>query len=335
MEVTDAEVLEVIEQSQVADARRRVARLALEAGLCEQSQNRLSIISTELATNLLKHTGKGGKIVMQVLRDGELFGVELYCLDSGYGMNTEDCVVDGVSSTGTLGTGLGAIRRMSDECGIYSFVGSGTVVQVRVWNSPRKDSPLCAFGGFTVPKAGEHLSGDKWIVLQKEDIVYSMLVDGLGHGIEAFEAARLAKQRFRENLHHPPSAMIKALHTSLRGSRGAVGAVARLNLSNNKLDYCGLGNITGIITNRSGRKHLVSMNGTLGYEAPKIMEFSHTWTSDSLLVMYSDGLASRACDAVVEVESLPAPVIAGWLYQQYAKTIDDATVVAVKQLREP
>ena len=333
MEVTDAEVLEIIEQSQVADARRRVGRLALEAGLSEQSQNRLAVISTELATNLLKHTGKGGKILMQVLREDDLFGVELYSIDSGCGMNIDDCVIDGVSSTGTLGTGLGAIKRMSDECEIYSSPGAGTVVQIRVWSEPRRERLPYSFGGFTVPKAGEQLSGDKWMVLQKDDIIYSMLVDGLGHGLEASEAARLAKQRFRENWNKPPAAMIKALHTSLRGGRGAVGAVARLNLSSNKLDYCGLGNITGIMAKKSARKHLVSMNGTLGYEAPKIMEFSYPWTSDSLLVMYSDGFASRASDGILPVQDLPAPIIAGWLYQQYAKSIDDATVLVMRQAK--
>ncbi|HEY9681451.1 MAG TPA: ATP-binding protein [Oculatellaceae cyanobacterium] len=333
MEITDAQVLEVAEHSQVGDARRRVVRLATEAGLDAKAQDRLSVITTELATNLLKHTAAGGRILMQALKDEDIHGIELCSIDSGRGMNVEDCVLDGVSSTGTLGTGLGAIRRMSDECNIFSQIGSGTVVHVRVWNSPPKTGQAFSFGGFTVPKNGEHLSGDKWMVLQKEGIVYSMLVDGLGHGLEAFEAAQLAKQSFRENWHKPPVVMMNGLHAALRGSRGAVGAVARLNLADNRLDYCGLGNVTAIVVSELGRKHLVSMNGTLGYDAPRFREFSYVWTPSSLLVMHSDGLSSRAGDAVVALEKLPAPLVAGWLYQQHAKTIDDATVLVLKQSR--
>jgi hypothetical protein len=111
-----------------------------------------------------------------------------------------------------------------------------------------------------------------------------------------------------------------------------VGAVARIDLSERRLDYCGLGNIAGIISHEDSNKHLVSMNGTLGYEAPKISEFTVPWISGSLLIMHSDGLSSKTGNAIAEVEQMPAPLIAGWLYQRHSKNTDDATVLVFKEL---
>jgi hypothetical protein len=99
-----------------------------------------------------------------------------------------------------------------------------------------------------------------------------------------------------------------------------------------RLDYCGLGNIAGIATSSTDHKHLTALNGTLGYEARKIVEFTIPWTYDSILVMHSDGLSSKTLEDISAVENKSAPIIAAWLYQKYCKNIDDATVLVLKQL---
>ena len=332
MDVTDACIIDVLDESQVGEARRKCLAKALEYGLEQKSIDRVALVVSELATNLVKHTTRGA-ILVQGLSVDDNEGIELFALDKGPGMsNVQECLRDGFSTVGTLGTGLGAIKRMSDFFDILSSPERGTVVHCRLWN---KKAPLTniVISGLTVPIKGEILSGDKWTVCPIEGGVYCLVVDGLGHGFEAAEAAKLAVKRFKENLSLNPTSMLKSLHQSLRGSRGAVGAVAKLDFENGLLVYAGLGNITGILVSGAEKKHLTSLNGTIGYEARKFMEFSHAWTAQSTLIMHTDGCSSKLSEdlCTLDIETTTASLLAGALYQHHAKNTDDATVLVVKQ----
>jgi anti-sigma regulatory factor (Ser/Thr protein kinase) len=332
MDVTDAQRIEVIESSQVSEARRRIIALGLEQGLDQGAIDRLALVSTELATNLVKHT-KGGYLIAQGLNHDDNVGVEIFAIDTGPGMNNlAECLRDGFSTVGTLGTGLGAISRLSDSIEFSSTKTRGTIVISRLWlkKTPLVESNVC---GLTVPIAGEFLSGDKWITCAEGDILYCLVVDGLGHGFEASEAAKLAVKCFKNNLSLAPAHMIRELHSALRGTRGAVGAAAKINLAAGELYFAGLGNIAGILLNKLERKHLTSLNGTLGYEAQKITEFRFPWTPTSTLIMHSDGLSSRITDeeTLNGINGDSAAVVAATLYLRQSKKTDDATVLVVKQ----
>lgn len=332
MEVIDALMFEIRDESQITDSRRKIAKFAKLSGVEDKIIDRLSITCTEFGTNLLKHTSEGGKLIVQSLSQSEGVGVEIYSIDSGRGMNTDECLEDGISSAGSFGTGLGAIKRLTDESNFFSKPGAGTVIQTRSWTSPPAATDF-QFGAFTVPKRGEEISGDKWALERTANHLYCMLVDGLGHGVEACDAAQLAKKRFRENLNAPPSEVLKAIHLSLRGSRGAVGVVARIDFNKGVVDYSGLGNVAGVVLTSGQRKHMVSMNGTLGYEGRKINQLSVPWNPNSVLVMHSDGLDSKTFHSLDDVSEQPAQIIAGWLYMMHAKSTDDETILVVKQSR--
>jgi len=307
--------------------------MAENGGLSRKNCDRIAVICAELATNLIKHTKSGGSLLAQIIQDGERIALDLYCRDEGKGMDVKACIVDGFSSEGTLGTGLGAIKRMADECEMFSANQIGTVIHVRIWNAAANALSQLAWGGLSVPKKGQLVSGDKWSMNFQNSEVYCLLVDGLGHGIEASDASRLAVKRFKSNFDLPPAPMLKLLHASLRGSRGAVGAVAKLDLKTKILTFCGLGNIDAIVQTGAERKHLVSLNGTLGYEARKFNEYSVPWTKDSTLVMHSDGFSSKTMQDIEGMETLSAGLMAGLLYQKHAKTSDDATVCVLKHTR--
>ncbi len=334
MDVTDAIELEITESSQVGEALRKIVTLAHTQGFSEKQEDRLKLICTELATNLLKHTSRGGRLIAQGLTTANDVGIEIIAVDSGPGMDTKECLTDGFSSTGTLGTGLGAIKRNSDSFNIYSQIGSGATVTIRIWNSRATVESDHKQAGLTVPKQGELVSGDKWCIVESGGLVNCMLVDGLGHGIEAAEAAALAVKRFKENVPKAPSMVLEAMHRSLRGSRGAVGAVAQIDVVNSKLHFCGLGNISALVADENARHHVTSLNGTLGYEARRIQEFSHPWRANSVLLMHSDGLSSKTFEDIYTIQNQPAPIIASWLYQTYTKGTDDSTIVVCKGRNE-
>ena len=72
------------DRSRVGEARRVAASAAAEAGLSEAARSDVGIVATELATNVLRHAGRGMLLVRRL--DGAGGGVELLCLDSGSGM---------------------------------------------------------------------------------------------------------------------------------------------------------------------------------------------------------------------------------------------------------
>lgn len=330
---TDAQSFQITESSQLGEARRGIVKVAKDLGFSQANIARLDLVCTELSTNLLKHTREGGTLIAQGLVNDLDVGIELFSLDKGRGMDVKKAQADGYSSTGTMGTGLGSVNRNSDTFNIYSEIGSGSTVQLRIWNSAVCLPDYSSQAGLTVPKSGELLSGDKWSIIELESTTNCLLIDGLGHGIEACEAATLAIKRFRENLGKPPSVVLKSIHTALRGSRGAVGALAQINHDVGKIYFCGLGNIAAIVSRQTDHKHLTSLNGTLGYEARKFMEFTERWSNGSTLVMHSDGLSSKTFEDLYNIQQQTPPIIAAWLYQKYSKGNDDSTILVCKEGR--
>lgn len=330
MDVTDALEFDITESSQVGEALRNIVTLAHNQGFNEAQQARLKLVCTELATNLLKHTARGGRLIAQALANPNDVGVEVFSIDSGPGMNIQDCLTDGFSSAGTMGTGLGAVKRNAESFDIYSEIGVGSVVQARLWNSKKLPPSGTNRAGLTVPKRGELVSGDKWCIVESDGTINCLLIDGLGHGIEAADAANLAVKRFKENIPKAPAIVMEAIHKSLRGTRGAVGAVAQINSADGKVHFCGLGNISALVVNETSRKHLTSFNGTLGYEARRFQEYDHPWGGNSILLMHSDGLSSKTFEDIYTIQRQSAPIVAAWLYQKYSKGNDDSTMLVCK-----
>ena len=120
------------DESQIGEARRDAQRLAMAYGLGDTQTGRVAIAATELATNLYRH-GSGGQLLLQPIKAGNQEAIELLAIDKGRGMSDINrCMGDGYSTTGTAGTGLGAVRRLSVEFDIHSVPGEGTIVMSRV-----------------------------------------------------------------------------------------------------------------------------------------------------------------------------------------------------------
>ncbi|MPZ76274.1 MAG: SpoIIE family protein phosphatase [Deltaproteobacteria bacterium] len=333
---------EISEASHTAEVRRFAAQLAKGAGFSESAAGSVAIATTELSTNLLKHAS-GGKIVVRPLADhsarGVEFarGVELLSLDRGAGIgNFTQCLRDGYSTAGSAGTGLGAIARLASELDVQTAPGKGTAVMARFWAGKLGGAPTdqIEVGAVCMPMPGEERCGDGWGYEPLADRCIFVLVDGLGHGLGAAEAAEQAVASVREHRTKAPAVIIEYAHDALRGTRGAAIAVAEVNFTQQVLRYCGIGNISATIVTGSGLRHLVSYNGIAGHAVRKISEFTYPWTADSLLIMHSDGLMSRwDLQAYPGLMQRHPSVIAGVLYRDFVRDRDDVTVLAAKEWR--
>ena len=114
------EGLPISEQSEILHMRREAEALAKGLGFSPEDCGRLAIVATELATNLLKHAGHG-EILLGLSENASVPCVELIALDQGPGMvDVDACLVDGYSTAGSQGTGLGAAKRQATSFDIYS-----------------------------------------------------------------------------------------------------------------------------------------------------------------------------------------------------------------------
>jgi anti-sigma regulatory factor (Ser/Thr protein kinase) len=320
----------VTDASQVGEVRRAVAVVCRRAGLDETDAGRAGIVAAEAASNVLKH-GRGGEIVVNQLGTGPDSGIELLALDRGPGIPDVDrALADGHSTTGTRGTGLGAMRRQSRVFDLYSLPGQGTAVLCRVGRAGPRIDPL-EIGAVCVAKPGETECGDVWSVVTRPGGLRIVLADGLGHGQSAREAALTA---VRATLESPPGAggALEQAHLASRSTRGAAVAVAELDFGAGEVRYAGFGNIAGVLVGHERAHSMVSMNGTVGQGILKPREFSYRFVPGMLLVMSSDGLASHWSLEPYPGLALRHPsLVAGVLYRDHSRHRDDVTVVAARR----
>ena len=318
----------VQEPSQVAQARRLGASLAGVVRLDEERAGRLALVVSESGTNLLRHAG-GGQILLQPINGASAAGVEMLALDRGPGMaNVARCMEDGYSTVGGAGTGLGAMRRLSTVFDVYSRPGLGTAILSRVGESPAR--ARLVVDGVCVAAPREESCGDAWDEEPSANGVSILVVDGLGHGAGAAEAAATAVAAFRRAKFEPPARRLEALHAAMRSTRGGAAGIAEIDLDAGLVRFAGVGNVGAMILNNEAR-FLLSHNGTLGHTVRKIVEVTAPWPEHGLLIMYSDGLGTpRELSAYAGLAERHPTLVAGVLWRDLARGRDDATVVVAK-----
>jgi anti-sigma regulatory factor (Ser/Thr protein kinase) len=239
----------ILHASDVAAARRAGQKLADALGFTEVQGGRLAIVITEAGTNILKHAGEGVLYIMRTQCGTGTAGVDVLAVDNGPGIgNLEASLRDGMSTAGTAGTGLGALRRQADEFDVWSARGQGAAFFMRLWRaSPPPPSAIeIEIGALCVPLAGEDESGDGWAIACDLDGATLLGVDGLGHGPEAHKAAAGAIEALARRPAATPSEALQTAHESLRITRGAAMSVARVDYAVNEVRFAGIGNVGGV-----------------------------------------------------------------------------------------
>lgn len=332
-------LIEVSEASQAGEARRKAVALAEELELGENRCGAVAIAATEMATNLVKHAGRG-HLLVQRMQPSEMAGLRVIAVDKGPGVaDISRALADGHSTAGSMGSGLGAIRRLSDSFDFYSVPGAGTVVIADFWPETRKngrrrasgDQETLQVGVVSEPIAGEDVCGDGWGVRLCSDHVIFMVVDGLGHGILAAEAAREAERSLAAATRDSLVEIIQDTHLTLRKTRGAAFALAKIDSQKGLLSFAGVGNIGASIVGPGSSRSMASHNGILGQQMERIQEFTAPWNPGNILVMHSDGLTSRW-----DLERYPGiwnrhpSLIAAVLHRDFCRGRDDVTVLVAK-----
>lgn len=328
MEIVFTEWIPVTDSSSVGEVRRTALSAARRLGLDETRSGELALLATEASRNVLIHGG-GGEVLLAGTKQGNEPVARIIALDRGPGIaNLAQAMTDGYSTAGTMGGGLGAMKRIANTIDVFSGK-TGTIVMLELGESRRGDGPQIA--GMAIPYPGEQVCGDGWSSHRTPERTVVMLVDGLGHGWGAAEATREALTVFQDRAQLAPAKILEFVHDALRKTRGAVAAIAEIRPGEHSFVYAGIGNISCSLYSQGASKSFVSHNGTLGLHASRMQEFRSDWPSDGVLVLHSDGLQSKwDLSSYAGLTARHPAVIGGALLRDFRRNRDDASVVVVK-----
>jgi anti-sigma regulatory factor (Ser/Thr protein kinase) len=325
-------LIPIDDRTQVGEARRAAVEMAAALGLGETQAGKVALAVTEAATNIVKHAGTG-KILLGPLVRASVMGVEILALDRGPGIsNVMASMRDGFSTAGSMGAGMGALSRVSPSFELYSQPGRGTALRLEVWaGAPPPPEAELEVGAVCLPKTGEEVAGDGWLLEASGDYRTIMVMDGLGHGPNAARAARAATEAFAAHPSATPGALMQICHGALAATRGAAGAAARVAPAKRHGSFAGVGNIACRVEMTGERRQLVSHSGTLGHVMRRVQEFEFAFPAGALLILHSDGLTARwSSEDYPGLLAKHAGLIAGVLYRDHNRGTDDVTVVVLK-----
>ena len=315
------------DKSSVGEARRAAVQIAQTLGFDEGRRSDIGIVATEAATNVLLHATKG-ELLICPFADGEHIWMDLLALDAGPGIeDVGRAMEDGVSSIGTAGQGLGAIGRLSDDSSLYSRPGKGTAFWCRFKSAgSAAEMPI---GLLNIPIHGESVSGDSYFVQVGGARSIYMIVDGLGHGVGAAEAAAEAVATVGLFQSESASEIVVRTHDALKKTRGAAMSIAIVNHERLVMTYAGIGNVSASLLNGQTSRSLVSQNGTLGAVLPRVpQEYTFPISAETVLVMFSDGLTTKASPlGYLGLQARHSALIAGVLFRDFSRRRDDATIM--------
>jgi serine/threonine protein phosphatase PrpC len=177
------------------------------------------------------------------------------------------------------------------------------------------------------PIAGESECGDQLGVFTHGARTTVVLADGLGHGLEAAQAAQRAVARVAERADAALSELMHDLHASLAGTRGAAVALVRIDLALGQLDHASVGNVELTALAREAVRP-IAVPGVVGARMRKVLETRHRVFAGDLVVLYTDGISSRL--TLDGLRGSTPQEIADAILRQHSKPRDDAACVVIR-----
>jgi hypothetical protein len=178
------------------------------------------------------------------------------------------------------------------------------------------------------PYVGETISGDSWAVDWLGATCRIAVIDGLGHGPVAAEAAAAAVQALKEDPGLGPAEALRRCHGALGGTRGAAISIAAIDPVAGVLRYAGVGNVEARLWRDGHQERPIAYRGIVGSTLPTIRSFDFSLGSSWLLLLHTDGVSARFNLAELNGQLPEDPqALAEGVLQRWARLSDDATVV--------
>jgi phosphoserine phosphatase RsbX len=178
---------------------------------------------------------------------------------------------------------------------------------------------------------GETRSGDVAVFAPTQSGALACVIDGLGHGPEAADAAELCAEVVRANAEASAQELMQACHEALLQTRGVVMTAAWFDLERSQLSWAGVGNVDARLV-RSGpelREDVALVfGGVLGYRMPRVRPATMPLARGDLLVMITDGIDAAISPALTGGGA--AQALASRILDSHGKGSDDALAMVIR-----
>lgn len=280
--------------------RSKLSAIAQRLGISDPKRESMLLVASEMVSNQIKHAG--GRGMLQLWQQpGPV--LDILALDYGPGIaNLYLAEKDGYSTTNTLGKGLGTIRRLSDEAFTYTQhessghekKWSGAIFLSRFHvDNDKNETAMDKLTGFKIGMFSNSLSnnqhnGDRIYLHRTGKKLHWLHLDGLGHG----EKAQAATDNLAIHLarHDDPDALLAAVDQQLVGSRGAVAIIGEIDLTRDKVQLLGVGDMHAHLYDREQLYNIAFAPGILGREHRSTMPFHAEFGKKFMIVTASDGI---------------------------------------------
>jgi negative regulator of sigma-B (phosphoserine phosphatase) len=179
------------------------------------------------------------------------------------------------------------------------------------------------------PKPGEVVNGDAVVIRQDGDMRLIAVVDGLGHGERAREAAAAATDILNTiPLTSGVERIIRHVHEALRGTRGVAALVCVMGPSETSggpwhLEGCSVGNVD--MRFKVANVPMVLTPGVLGGRVERLKVWSASVCEGERFAVFSDGIAPRF--HLRDLSSVSPSEACESIFSQHRRTHDDATIL--------
>lgn len=199
------------------------------------------------------------------------------------------------------------------------MIRSGTTPLLQYWVAGR-------------PFPGERECGDQYLVAGFAGGALVAVLDGLGHGERAAEAARHAVEILDAHASEPVVVLMQLCHDKLRRMRGVVMTLASFSEADSSITWLGVGNVECMLL-RSGARNTkpaspLLRGGIVGDRLPPLLPATVPVQPGDLLLLATDGIAS-AFIRDLRYPDEPQRLV-NHLFSQYARNTDDALILGVQ-----
>ena len=188
-------------------------------------------------------------------------------------------------------------------------------------------------GWATRAMRGETESGDRHVVVMHGAGALVAVIDGLGHGHTAAQAAEAAQRFLEHGARSPLAVLLEQAHAALRTTCGAVMSVVSIERRTGAMSWLGVGNVEAIVVRAAvdarPRYHYMLMRGGLvGKTLPPLRVTGLQLLPGDTLVLATDGVRS-GFELQMPVAGLPQ-TSADWVLHKHGKDTDDALALVVR-----
>jgi len=305
---------------------KEVKSQAIALGMSRFEAGLLSMAVSELATNVIRYA-KNGEVIIKKTDNGK--GLEIQVNDEGEGIkNLHMALSDGYSSQISLGLGLGAAKRGSDQMIIDSSPSGTSIALSKFLPIPQED---IAVGMVSFPHVEERVNGDAYVVKNYDgDKMLLAVLDGAGHGTQAKSATEVVVDFLKENYRLPLDDLLYASHQKLlKSNETRAVETALLRITPEHIETVILGNLK-IHADFSPCLSVSAQSGSLGLSIPDSIQVQcFDRPKKFRFIMHSDGIETIDSTCLSLIPQSPQKA-AEQIFNTFALAKDDATVVVVQ-----